>query len=186
MPNITAKLDELQARVKTEMALFLGNQGVLLSMRKSLSALKAAKPDVGERLQQTYDSLYSKQNALETKAIDWVKRIAELKTAIMSNPDIAAALTSGAASPAMFSARFWSEVTTLTNQSLPLINEGLAISSQLVTQNGDVALLKKSVEQGTVFIPTAKTMAVNQGLIWAYGLLGLGFAYLVASGKRKA
>lgn len=185
MANLTGKLDELQSKIKKELAIFLANQSVLLSLRNPLEALKSAQPAVYAQLKTTYGTLYSRQASIESKAIDWMKRIAELKDAILADPNIAGALSTGTISPAMFSKEFWVQVTDFTNRGLALVNEGLGLSSMLVTQNGDVALLKKSVEQRTVLVPTPKTMAVNQGLLWAYGLLGLGFAYLVASGKRE-
>jgi hypothetical protein len=186
MANVTGRIDELQAKVKTELATFLANQGILLSLRDALDALKKTRPEVYARLKPSYDALYARQSTIEKRAMDWMSRIAELKTTILSNPDISGALSSGAISPAVFSADFWSKVTSYTNQALPLINEGLGLSSILVTQNGDVALLKKSVEQGVVLVPTGKTAIISQGLLWAYGLIGLGMAYLIATGKKKA
>jgi len=185
MANLTGKMDELQAKIKKELALFLANQSVLISLQNPLVALKKEQPGIYEQLQAMYDTLYARQSSIENKAMDWISRTADLKEAIMANPNIAGALSTGAISPAMFSKEFWVQVTDFTNRGLALVNEGLGLSSMLVTQNGDVALLKKSVEQRTVLVPTPKTMAINQGLLWAYGLLGLGFAYLVASGKRE-
>lgn len=184
MANVTGKIDELTAQVKTELGIFMANQGVLLGLCDSLDSLKTVKPDVWAALDKTYNSLYSKQTALETRAMDWIKDIADLKTKITSNPDIAAAMTTGAVSTAMFSSEFWKLVTSYTNSALPLINNGLVISTQLLTQNGDVALLKQSVEQGAVLSPSARTIAFTSGLAWAYGALGVGIAYLIATRKR--
>ena len=184
MANVTGKLDELTARVKTELGIFMANQGVLLGLRDDLDSLKSSKPEVWAALDKTYNSLYSKQTALETRAMDWIKIIADLKTKITSNPDIAAAMSTGAISTAMFSTDFWRLVTSFTNSALPLINDGLVISTQLLIQNGDVALLKQSVEKGVVLSPTAKTIAITSGLAWAYGALGVGIAYLIATRKR--
>ena len=184
--NITGKIDELQAKIKSELASFLNNQSILLDLRDGLASLQATQPEVFARLQGAYNNLYAKQAVLETRAIDWVKNIADLKTAILSNPDIANALSSGTLSPAVFSGQFWTKVTQYTNAAIPLINEGLTISSQLVTQNGDVTLLKRSIEQGVVLVPTTTTLGINQGLIWMYGLLGVGAAYLVATRKKRA
>ena len=186
MPNITGKLDELQAKVKTELAIFLGNQGVLLSLRNGLSRLEEAKPSVWTTLNTTYNSLYNKQTDLEDRAIAWVGSINSLKGDILANPEIAAALSSGTISPSMFTGDFWTKVTKYTNAALPLINQGLALSSQMVGQNGDVALLKKSVDQGVVLLPSQKTVWMNSGLAWAYGALGIGFAYMVATRKKNA
>ena len=186
MANLTGKMDELQSKIKKELAIFLANQSTLLSLRPPLAALMSGQPGVYEQLKATYDTLYARQSSIESKAIDWMKRMAELKEAIMNNPNIAGALSTGTISPAMFSTEFWAQVTSFTNRALALVNEGLGLSSMLVTQNGDVALLKKSVEQRTVLVPTPQTAVINQGLLWAYGLLGLGFAYLVASGKKEA
>lgn len=185
MANVAGKIDEIQAKVKAELAAFMANQEIMLNLRGKLASIKSVKPEVYAQLKATYDKLYARQADTETKAIDWMKRIAELKTLITSNPDITDAL-SGKISPAIFSGDFWSQITAYTNQALPLINEGLGLSSVLVTQNGDVALLKKSVEQGVVYVPTRQTAALNQGLIWAYGLIGLGLAYVVARGKRRS
>lgn len=186
MPNITGKLDELQAKVKTELAIFLANQGVLLSLRSGLQRLQEAKPTVWATLDATYNTLYNKQTMLEDRAMAWVGAINGVRADIMSNPDIAAALSSGTISPAMFTGDFWAKVTKYTNTALPLINEGLGLSSMLVGQNGDVALLKKSVDQGVILLPSQKTVLINSGLAWAYGALGIGLAYVIATRKKSA
>lgn len=186
MANITGKLDEVIAKVKDELGEFLSNQSVLISLRSSIRGIGASKPDVAAQLSAKNEALYAKQSTIEAKAMDWMSRMAELKAAIMSNPDIAGAMSTGTISPAMFTGGFWAQITSYTNAALPLISEGLAVSSQLVTQNGEVALLKQSVQQGVVLVPATKTVALNQGLIWAYGALGLGLAYLVATKKKRS
>jgi len=185
MAGITKQIDDLTAQVKSELGVFLGNQETLLRLRTELDTMKADKPDVWAKLDASYNTLYSKQAVIETRAMAWMGNISTLKTNIMANPDIAAALSSGTISAAMFSSTFWKQVSAYTNQALPLINEGLAVASQLVGQNGDVTLLKNSIEQKVVLSPTTKTVLINSGLAWAYGLLGIGLAYAVATRKKN-
>lgn len=186
MTSITDQIDGLIAKVKQELGEFLQNQSVLMSMHKQIASLQSANPPVGNQLNDKYVSLSANQTTLEGQAMGWASRMSTLKEQILANPDIANALSSGTFSAAMFAPAFWAQVSQYTGLAIPLINEGLAISSKLVTQNGEVALLKQSVDRGIVLVPASSTALMNTGLIWAYGLLGLGAAYLVAKKKRKA
>lgn len=181
MANVTGKLDELYAKIKSELATFLNNQSILLAVRKKLPGLTA--PGAADTLTAQYDKLYAQQTRLEDRATDWMGKAADLKKSISSNPYYAQA-TSGNIASALLNADFWTQVTRLTNAALPIINEGIGLSMQLVTQNGDVELLRQSVEGGVVMVPTAQTAFLNNGMLWIYGIAGLGLAWVLAQRKK--
>jgi uncharacterized phage infection (PIP) family protein YhgE len=185
MAGVTAKMDEITAKVKSELGQFLNNQELLLDLRPKLDALKTSAPAVWPALSAEYDKLYSKQAALETTALDWVKNISDLKNSILANPDVAQALANGTPSAAMFSGAFWASAAKYTNTAIPLISQGLVISQNLVSQNGAVSLLQQAIERKTVLVPSAKTFWTSTALLWAYGALGVGAAYLLAKGKKS-
>ena len=179
MADIMTQLEQLEARVKRELGLFLANQSTLLALRDRVARLGNAD------LSAQYQRLYSAQKALEDQATSWGSRLADLKTSVMAQPDIQKALR-GNITTALFTGDFWSQVTAYGAAAIPLINEGLSLSARMVTQNGDVALLAKSVATGAPMLPTATTAATSTGLMWAYGTLGVALAYFLASGKKQA
>ena len=185
MATVISKIDELTATVKSELADFLANQKTLLGLRDGLSSMRETKPDVYNKLNDQFNSLYSKQQTLEQSAMDWVKKVTDLKSRMTDDPQIAAALSGQGLGADLFDGSFWQKVTALTNSSLPLINQGLLLSSQLVTQNGDVALLKQSVEAGAVLVPTNNTLWSGAAAGWIYGLAGIGIAYFLAKRKKR-
>lgn len=181
MSALTDQMDTLSTKIKAELGIFLQNDSTLAGMQSQIAAL--SDKNTASQLEAQRSALAAKQSSMESSATDWLKKIADLKDKITANPDIGTAIN-GNITAAIFSAGFWKDVGSYANEAIPLVNEGLKLSQDLVSQNGAVALLEKSVKAGAVLVPTTANKGLTTGLIWLYGALGVGLAYLLSQKKK--
>ena len=119
--NYLQKMSEIQAKVKSELGVFMGNQQILLKLSQRVQQNQSSPNhpyyiDALNKLQQ-------KQSSLESSTFAWLSEIGDLKATVESNPVIAGYMRTGRFSGSFFSQEFWKSVNSYIRKSIPLINK---------------------------------------------------------------
>lgn len=184
MANEISKIEGMITKVKSEIGKFLLNQSKLDAMSNQIERYKDVKPEVYKELKQNYDFLSDKQKKIESKAMDWIKRATDYKDKLLLDPDVQTYMTKKQIPDSIFSGSFWKKLNSVLNDIGKLSMEGINLSSSMITQNSDVELLQKSVAKGGI-INIAGEDNLKSGLVWIYGLVGLGLSLLLVNYRKK-
>ncbi|MEM5806973.1 MAG: hypothetical protein QW474_01135 [Candidatus Aenigmatarchaeota archaeon] len=184
MASEISKIENLISQIKGEMGKFLLNQQKLINMSKKIENYKTTKPDLYNELKLNYDFLYNKQKEIEQKAMNWINKTTDYKDKLLLDKDIQDYLTKKQIPSSIFTADFWKKTSQILKDITNFSAEGLSLSSSMLKQNSDVELLEKSIEKGGI-INLAKDDLLNSGLVWLYGLIGLGLTYFLINLRKK-
>ena len=152
-------ISKLEANVKKELAKFLANQSVLIEIGKKL---KYVNLDIKQSLESKYNVLMERQKKLESSAMTWLSSAGELKSQIEGS---------------IKNQSLINNFSGFITKSIPLINEGIKLSGQMVLHNGDVEQLVKSVKVNKDLTISADTNKLVYGLL--YGVLGVFVTYWI-------